>query len=295
MKYKVLLTGAQGQLGQMLLGGCPAHWAVTGLGSQQLDITDSAEVRRQIQQLRPNLIINAAAYNAVDQAEHEREQAFAVNAQGPLNLAQAANEISARLVHVSTDYVFDGSAAPIPYTEQDSTNPLNAYGESKLQGEQWVLNEQPHALVVRTAWVYSAIGQNFVATMLRAAQRGKPLRVVSDQIGAPTHAGDLAQALISLAEHPQAAGGIYHYCGATALTRYDFVRAIFQQADHIRAAPGRYLELLNPIASSDYPSMATRPKYSVLDCQKTIALGIKPRPLMENLPQTVSDLLLLAR
>src|SRR5690606_17874852 len=185
-------------LGRSLQQSSPPHWTVTALGSGQLDLTDAGAVRKQVEALRPDIIINAAAYNAVDRAEQERARAFAVNAQGPLNLARAANEAGARLVHVSTDYVFDGRSDR-PYGELAAPNPLNAYGESKLQGEQWVLQEQPQALVVRTAWVYSAVGRNFVAAMLRAAEQGRPVRVVDDQTGAPTFAGDLAEAIIGLA------------------------------------------------------------------------------------------------
>jgi len=341
MVLKILITGAQGQLGRTLQQLSPPHWTVTALGSGQLDITDARAVRERVGALRPDLIVNAAAYNAVDRAEQEQEQererAFAVNAQGPLNLARAANEAGARLVHVSTDYVFDGRSDR-PYGEQATPNPLNAYGESKLQGEQWVLREQPHALVVRTAWVYSAVGQNFVAAMLGAAGQGRPVRVVDDQTGAPTFAGDLAEAIIGLAglsdaeEGVRPEGGIYHYSGATALSRYDFAHAIFAAADRIRAGalaaadrrhaadldavehsrrgnlrqreqeaptgletadckPGGYLKLLSPIASSDYPSAAVRPKYSVLDCSKMAALGFEPRSLEESLSGVVRALM----
>lgn len=300
MKQKVLLTGAQGQLGRTLQTLCPPYWQLTALGSAQLDITDAGAVRRQVGELQPSLIINAAAYNAVDRAEQERQRAFAVNAYGPLNLAQAANDVGARLMHVSTDYVFDGRVRQ-PYDEQARPNPVNVYGESKLQGEQWVLQTQPQALVLRTAWVYSALGESFVAAMLRAASQGQPLKVVNDQTGAPTYAGDLAQAIIDMLAYPnastpakpvavtEAAGGLYHYSGATALTRYDFARAIFEAADRVDGV--NRLGRLTPIPSSDYPAAATRPEYSVLDCSKIAALGIKPRPLAESLPGVVRDLL----
>ena len=293
MKLKALITGAHGQLGQALLRSRPAHWAVTALGSAQLDITDIAAVRRHVSELRPDVILNAAAYNAVDKAEQEGDRAFAVNAQGPLNLARAANETGARLVHVSTDYVFDGHTSE-PYDEHAEPRPLNAYGESKLQGERWVLQEQPGALLVRTAWVYSAAANNFVAAMLRAAQLGEQLRVVDDQVGAPTFAGDLAHAITNLVAHPDAAGGLYHYTGATALSRYDFARAIFEIADTQAddEEPGRYVRLLSRIRSSEYPSAAARPAYSVLDCGKIARMGIEPRPLMESLPEVVRELLL---
>lgn len=280
---KVLLTGAHGQLGRTLQHSHPSHWALTALGSGQLDITDAQAVRRQVEALRPALIINAAAYNAVDRAEQERERAFAVNAWGPLYLARAANDVGARLVHVSTDYVFDGQTDR-PYDEQAIPNPLNVYGESKLQGEQWVLQTQPQALVLRTSWVYGVHGENFVAGMLRAARQRRPLRVVDDQIGAPTHADELAAAIVALAER-SAPGGIYHCSGATALTRYDFVRAIFEAADGIE--PGDRMALLTPIPSSEYPSAAVRPKYGVLGCAKLAALGLAPGPLRDTLPDVV--------
>lgn len=302
MELKVLITGAHGQLGQALLRSSPAHWAVSALSSAQLDITDLAAVRRQVGELRPALILNAAAYNAVDKAEQERDRAFAVNAQGPLNLARAANDAGARLVHVSTDYVFDGHTNR-PYDEQAEPRPLNAYGESKLQGEQWVLQEQPEALVLRTAWVYSAAANNFVAAMLRAAQLEQQLRVVDDQVGAPTFAGDLAQAVINLVAHPGVEGGIFHYTGATVLSRFDFARVIFEIADRMEAGdtraeheePGRRACLLSRILSSEYPSAAIRPAYSVLDCGKIARLSIAPRPLMESLQEVISELLLRAR
>lgn len=305
-EMNVLLIGANGQLGQTIRRSHPAGWALTALGHAQLDITDAQAVRRQIDILRPALIINAAAYNAVDRAEHERDRAFAVNAQGPLNLAEAANRVGARLVHVSTDYVFDGHAR-LPYDEQAATNPLNVYGHSKLQGEQLVLKAQPEALVVRTAWVYSTLGASFVAAMLNAAGRRQALRVVNDQTGAPTFAGDLAEAIIQLSRHPKAQGGIYHYSGATALTRHDFARAILEAADCVQPfslqareeshahdnSPSRNrVDLLRPISSGDYPSEAVRPKYSVLDCSKMAALGLPAKPLQQSLPDVVRALLL---
>lgn len=302
---KVLLTGANGQLGRTLQKIHPSCWALTALGRAHLDITDATAVQQCVEALRPEWIINAAAYNAVDLAEQEQSRAFAVNAQGPLNLAQAANEVGARLVHVSTDYVFDGQARQ-PYSEHAATDPLNAYGRSKLQGEQGVLKAQPQALVLRTAWVYSALGANFVAAMLSAAERGQTLRVVDDQTGAPTFADDLANVIIQLAQRPGMAGGIYHFSGATALTRYDFARAILETADRIRPglhhAPhdlrmrdnlrdGNRVSLLQPISSSDYPSEAVRPQYSVLNCSKMAALGLPAQPLQQSLPQVVRALL----
>jgi len=286
----VLLTGAGGQLGRALQASPPAGWRLTALGRAQLDITDADAVRETVARQRPQLIVNAAAYNAVDRAEQESGPAFAVNAQGPLNLARAANGVGARLVHVSTDYVFDGRTRR-PYDEHAAPHPLNEYGRSKLLGEQQALRAQPQALVLRTAWVYGAQGANFVRTMLELAARGQPLRVVDDQTGCPTCAGDLAAAIAALASLPAVPGGIYHYCGATALTRHDFALAILRTADSMAPVAPRRASLLRPIASSQYPSAAPRPAYSVLGCGKMAALGIPPRPLEDTLPEVVRAIL----
>jgi len=301
MTAKVLITGARGQLGQALLRLRPANWVVSAFGSDQLDISDFHVVRQVVDQIRPTVILNAAAYNAVDRAEADSSRAMAVNAEGPLNLARAANDVGARLVHISTDYVFDGVARQ-PYTELAEPNPINVYGRSKLQGERLVLAEQPNALVVRTAWVYSDALNNFVATVLKAARSGQHLRVVDDQTGTPTFAGNLAQAVIELIEHADAAGGVYNYTGATALTRYEFAKAILEVATAVDEEDGAKstkdisvyrtaLMNLRPVSSSDYPSAAARPKYTALDCQKIKGLGIIIQPLMHDLPYVVRQLI----
>lgn len=298
---KVLITGARGQLGQALLRARPSSWTVSAFGSDQLDISDADAVGRAVQRIRPTLILNAAAYNAVDHAETDTSRAIAVNAEGPLNLVRAANQVGARLMHVSTDYVFDGTARQ-PYGELAEPNPVNLYGRSKLLGEQQVLAEQPHALVVRTAWVYSDAPNNFVATVLKAARGAKPLRVVDDQTGAPTFAANLAQAIVELAAHGDAAAGIYHYTGATALTRYEFAKAILEVAVSIdeedrpenakaMSAYRAALASLQAISSNEYPSAAIRPNYTVLDCRKIMRLGIAVKPLMHDLPHVVRQLM----
>jgi len=286
---RIAVTGKTGQVVTALKErGSLAGHEIIALGRPELDLADPASVLSVIEGIKPDALVSAAAYTAVDKAESEQDLAFAVNAAGAGAVAQTAKALGVPLIHISTDYVFDGLAST-PYSEQAHAKPLNVYGESKLQGEQWVLNAQPHALVVRTAWVYSAMGANFVSAMLKAAQRGKPLRVVCDQTGAPTHVDDLADAIMALVGHADAAGGLYHYCGATAITRYAFARTIFEIADRLQS--GNRLNLLSSVSSSDYPSEAVRPRYSVLDCQKMAALGCAPKPLLHSLPPVVQQCL----
>lgn len=293
---KVLLTGAGGQLARCLQDRCPAHWELLALDRAALDIADSQAVSQRVAREQPDWIINAAAYTAVDQAESESAQAHAVNAQGPAYLAQAAGVAGARLLHVSTDYVFDGQAHR-PYAEQDAAEPVNEYGRSKLQGERAALHSLPQAIVLRTSGVYSEYGNNFVETMLRLAVKaakvggdGQPasaaaLRIVADQHTCPTYAGDLADAVIGLMACTQPHSGVYHYCGATPVPWHGFAQYIFEcarQLDENFPVPR-----LQAIAARDYPGAAQRPAYSVLSCEKIEALGIRLRPLQASLPAVI--------
>ncbi|MGB6106038.1 MAG: dTDP-4-dehydrorhamnose reductase, partial [Pusillimonas sp.] len=268
------------------------------------DIADPRAVSRRVADDSPDWIINTAAYTAVDRAEGEAAQASAVNELGATHLAQAARDAGARLLHLSTDYVFDGGLNR-PYTEQDAAGPLNEYGRGKLRGEHAVLRIAPQSLVLRTSGVYSEYGHNFVKTMLRLAAGGQPLRVVADQFACPTYAGDLANAIIGLIERGRADGygrergqglgqagpvaGIYHYCGATPVSWHAFARHIFQCA---RQWDGRFpVPDLKAIPASGYPGAAARPAYSVLSCEKIRALGIESRPLQATLPAVVRALM----
>lgn len=256
-----------------------------------LDITDAAAVARTLGRIRPDCIINAAAYTAVDQAEREPDAAMAVNESGAGHLARAACDVGARLVHISTDYVFDGAAGR-PYAEADTGNPLNAYGRSKLMGEHALRHTCPSSLVLRTSWLYSEYGGNFVKTMLRLARAAGPdaqaLGVVDDQFGCPTYAGDLADAVIRLAR-PDAAPGVYHYCGADAVSWHQFAQAIFDCAARLDAGfrPPR----LAAIPASDYAALAKRPAYSVLSCEKIEALGLRRAKLRDALPKALACLI----
>ncbi|KHT14077.1 dTDP-4-dehydrorhamnose reductase [Pectobacterium carotovorum] len=266
----VLLTGSNGQLGRCFQDRLPAGWQVWATDTAELDITDYAKVLAAVKEYQPDAIVNAAAYTAVDKAESEPELAALVNKTGPENLARAAKEVGARLVHVSTDYVFDGTAT-VPYVETDKTNPLGVYGQTKLDGEIAVSTVLPDAIIIRTAWVFSEYGNNFVKTMLRLAKERDELSIVSDQRGCPTYAGDIAQAIIDLLEK-EAEAGIYHYCGDNEVAWSDFAEVIFDTAlilDKLDKAP-----VIKAITTDQYPTPAKRPMYSSLSCIKIKNKGV---------------------
>ncbi|GAA3601182.1 dTDP-4-dehydrorhamnose reductase [Gibbsiella greigii] len=267
---KVLLTGSKGQLGSCFQDRLPAGWDVWATDSDTLDITDLDKVKQAVAQYQPDVIVNAAAYTAVDKAETEPELAALINATGPKNLALAAKEAGARLVHVSTDYVFDGKATT-PYVETDVTNPLGVYGQTKLDGELAVAEVLPKAIIIRTAWVFSEYGNNFVKTMLRLAKDRDTLGIVADQYGCPTYAGDIAQAIIDLLQK-EAEGGIYHFCGDKEVAWNEFAEAIFAAA--LKQGKLARVPRVNAITTEQYPTPAQRPAFSVLNCEKIKALGI---------------------
>jgi len=258
---RILVTGADGQLGRCLqdqLGQTDHAWIACNRDS--MDITDAQAVNTKIGDFKPEVIINAAAYTAVDKAESDEKTAWAINADAVGYLATAANMIGARILHVSTDYVFDGSATS-PYKESDPVCPLGVYGASKLAGEQAAATAN-HFCVVRTAWVFSEYGNNFLKTMLRLAASRPELSVVADQIGTPTYAGDLAAALIGMAEE-EIPSGVYHFSGGRSCSWHQFADAIFGVAANELSTFTRP-EVL-PISTSEYPTPAKRPAYSVLD------------------------------
>ncbi|KHS66653.1 dTDP-4-dehydrorhamnose reductase [Pectobacterium brasiliense] len=267
---RILLTGANGQLGRCFQDRLPTEWEILATDTAELDITDLARVEEVVKDFQPDAIVNAAAYTAVDKAESEPELAEKINVTGPENLAVVANKQGIRLVHVSTDYVFDGNATE-PYHEDSATNPLSVYGKTKLAGEQAVTQAAPETIIVRTAWVFSEYGNNFVKTMLRLAKERDSLSIVHDQRGCPTYAGDLAQAIISLLDK-NVEGGIYHYCGDKEVSWYEFAQAIFSTA--VQKALLNKAPILTPITTAQYPTQAQRPAFSIL-CQKKInKLGV---------------------
>ncbi len=259
---RVILTGAGGQLGWELQQCQPEQVELFAFTSQQLDIRDKAAVFAVVEEIAPTHIINAAAYTAVDKAESEAELAFAINADGAAHLAQAAKQVGARMVQVSTDYVFDGTHSS-PYLPEAATSPLGVYGESKFQGEQRVQEILPQrSLILRTSWVYSSHGNNFVKGMLRLMSEREELGIVADQVGSPTYARTLARAVWEFCEQSQL-HGIYHWTDAGVASWYDFAVAIMEEA----VAQGLLCAPINvkPIRTSDYPTPARRPAYSVLD------------------------------
>ncbi|WP_038910625.1 dTDP-4-dehydrorhamnose reductase [Dickeya dadantii] len=270
---KVLLTGANGQLGRCFQDRLPEGWEVWTTDSDELDITNREQVLTAIAAYPPDVIVNAAAYTAVDKAESEPEQAVLVNKAGPENLALAAKLVGARLVHVSTDYVFDGKAT-VPYVETDPTNPLGVYGQTKLDGERAVMAVMPESIIIRTAWVFSEYGNNFVRTMLRLGKEREMLSVVADQRGCPTYAGDIAQAIIDLlTQNAAGAGGIYHFCGDKEVAWNEFSEAIFAKAVELKKL--EKAPVVHAITTVQYPTPAKRPAYSSLNCKKIKALGIE--------------------
>ncbi len=266
---RILLTGSGGQLGQELLDR---------LGREELhahdlaglDITDRAAVFQMVERVRPAWVINAAAFNDVDGAEGAVEKAFAVNGSAPGHLADAAARVGASMVHVSTDYVFDGTKGA-PYTEDDLPNPLSVYARSKYEGERRVLDSAASACVLRTAWLYGRHGKNFVGAILAAAERGQPINVVADQVGSPTWAADLAEAIAELIGTP--ARGLFHVVNAGSCSRYEFARAIVR---------GK-VEVL-PITTAEAGRSAPRPANSALAGLRWKAAGLAPlRPWREAL------------
>ena len=263
---KVLITGAVGQVGCELVKLAPDGFDIVGYNSSELDITNALQVQQIVAEQAPALIINAAAYTAVDKAESDAERAYAVNETGVKNLAQAALSLNIPVFHISTDYVFDGTATE-PYKETDPVGPTGVYGASKLAGEQVLANSGVKHIILRTSWVFGAEGNNFVKTMLRLGKERDTLGVVADQHGCPTSAASIANVLWQLAQKYTEEGelpwGIYHFSNSPATTWHGFACEIFKQA--VGAGVLEKAPVVNPIKSSDYPASATRPSWSVMN------------------------------
>lgn len=295
---RIIVTGAQGQVGWELtrrataLGHEVLAWDVA-----ELDIADADAVDQALDASGAELVINAAAYTAVDKAEQESARAFAVNRDGPAHLAAACARLNLPLLHISTDYVYDGAKID-PYVETDPTTPLGVYGASKLAGDEAVRGLLPRHLILRVSWVFGVHGHNFVKTILRLAREREELRIVADQRGCPTYAGDIADVLLELAGRiaeidADGAWGTYHYCGEPITTWHGFASAIVERArEEERVVPKRrsrkaapsvpeplIAQTVTPITSADYPTPAARPINSVLDCARlSDQFGIQPRP-----------------
>ncbi|NMX90225.1 MULTISPECIES: dTDP-4-dehydrorhamnose reductase [unclassified Pseudomonas] len=264
---KILITGQHGQVSRELQQRLQGLGELVVLGRDQLDLANPEQIRQQVRSHRPGLIINAAAHTAVDQAENEPDVAFAINATAPGILAEEAKVLGIPLIHYSTDYVFDGSK-PAPYSEDDAPNPLGVYGLSKLAGEQAIAAVGGQYLILRTSWVYSSHGKNFLLTMQRLLQEKPQMRIVADQIGAPTWAGTIANSTRALIERWQAgqAGdwGVYHLTAQGETSWFGFAQAI---GEHL-LAEGKACAELEGLPASDYPTPAKRPLNSRLDCSR---------------------------
>ncbi|SMH41214.1 dTDP-4-dehydrorhamnose reductase [Azospirillum agricola] len=288
----VLVLGSNGQLGFELMR---AAWApgtrVVGLPYPEFDVTRPGDVEAAVSTHAPDLVINATAHTAVDKAESESDLAFAINRDGPAAMAAACAARGLPLIHVSTDYVFDGTK-PAPYVEEDPINPLGVYGASKAAGEEAVRTGVVRHLILRTSWVYSAYGNNFVKTMLRFGRERDEMRVVADQTGGPTAAADLAAVIVHVAARIAAGEGgalwgTYHLTGGGVTTWHGFADRIFQRLEE---RTGRRPRLV-AIATSDYPTPARRPANSRLDCTKARErLGVATPPWEESLDRVLDEL-----
>lgn len=260
-KQKILITGSNGQLGKELkrLENSYSQFNFIFLSREDLPIHHYELVRNFFKGYQPQFLINCAAYTAVDRAESEKELAFQVNGESVGVLAAVCKEYGTKLIHISTDYVFDGTAT-IPYKEESLTNPQSVYGASKLEGEKEALRFNPDSIIIRTSWVYSEFGKNFVKTMLKLMSEREELNVVSDQFGSPTYAADLAEAILQIISSGQWHPGIYHFSNEGIISWYEFAVAVKELSGNICK--------LNPIPTSQYPTPAKRPAYSVLDKTK---------------------------
>ncbi len=261
MKQKILVTGSNGQLGKELQQIVPSfpRFDFKFLLREDLPLNDPEAVNKFLKNYHPQYVINCAAYTAVDRAEQEKDLAFSVNGDAVGILAAACKEYHTKFIHISTDYVFDGTAT-VPYREDSPTNPQSVYGASKLEGEKQALQLNPDSIIIRTSWVYSEFGKNFVKTMLKLLQEKEEINVVSDQVGSPTYAADLAEVIMQIIASEQWQPGIFNFSNEGIISWYDFAEAI----KDIRGSNCK----INPLASSQYPTPAKRPAYSALDKTK---------------------------
>ena len=289
---RILLTGKNGQLGRCFQDVLKTtNHELFAYGSDTLDISDEKRVVDIVQSVKPDIIVNAAAYTAVDKAESDSENAYLVNARGPELLALQAAELNIPLIHISTDYVFDGEAVE-PYMPTDQTNPQGVYGASKLAGEMNLAAACEKYIILRTAWVFSEYGNNFVKTMVRLAKERDQLSVVADQYGCPTYAGDLAKAILDICEqHEQGkalAWGLYHYCGDTPTSWHGFARTIFAKSHALGVISN--CPQLKAISSDQYPTPAKRPEYSVMSTYSLSVIGVQPSSWNTSLSLVLSKL-----
>lgn len=284
----ILVTGSNGQLGSELKDLAPSYpqFNFIFLSREELSITDKDAVNAWFENNRPAFVVNCAAYTAVDKAETEFLEANEINGNAVGHLAFAAAKYQAGFIHISTDYVFNGQKTS-PWKEEDDVDPVNAYGASKLLGEYKAMKNNPGAIIIRTSWVYSFHGKNFVKTMMRLMKEKESIGVVSDQQGSPTYAADLAEAIMQIISSGEWVPGIYHYSNAGAITWHDFAMAI-------RELTGSSCQV-NPISTTDFPTPAVRPAYSVMDTQKIMqTFSLTMKPWKESLQKCISKLKLIS-
>ena len=266
---KILLCGSKGQLGVAVKKFCPKNFLLFDKSKQELDICNLSKLKKCINLINPDIIINAAAYTAVDDAEKNTIIAKKINYQGPYNLAQISNEKKIKIIHISTDYVFDGFSK-YPYTEEDSPNPLSYYGKTKLMGEKALKDNCEKYLIFRVSWLYGPYNKNFLTKILKAGVKNKKISVVSDQISIPTSTFEFSKFLWKVCEksiQDSSNDGLYHYSGSgSSISRYDFVKTIFSYSNKF----GYKSPLIMPILSEDFESIAIRPKYSCLNINKAL-------------------------
>lgn len=277
---KILVIGSKGQLGhELLIQGNNSGYEILPADLPELDITDKTQVKHWLEKFRPSFVVNSAAYTNVDKAETEIDLAFAVNRDGPANLAEICALFKVPLIHISTDFVFDGKKSS-PYIESDPASPLSIYGKSKQEGENEVRARLKKHIILRTAWLYGVHGHNFVKTMLRLGKEKEVINVVADQFGSPTSAADLAAAVLQIISRIKYSGdinwGTYHYCGHGITTWHKFAEEILNLAKH-------YIPIkttnVKPISTAEYPTKAVRPPFSALDCgliKKNFEISLKP-------------------
>lgn len=281
---KVLVTGANGQLGKCLKDASKLYGEHTFVFADReiLDITDKASIQRVFGENTFQYCINTAAYTNVEKAESEEDKAFLVNAEGARNLAEVCSEKGVTLLQVSTDYVFDGTKRT-PYLETDETNPINVYGASKLKGELWIRELCTRHFIIRTSWLYSQYGHNFYNSMLRFANEGRDLSITTEQLGTPTNANDLAEALLNIVASNSEAYGIYHYSNEGSGTWYDFAKAIFEYTGK--------LDAVNLEKTDHYRTFAARPDYSVLGKKKyKSTFGKEPEDWKNSLEKLIANI-----
>ncbi|RYZ29864.1 MAG: dTDP-4-dehydrorhamnose reductase [Chitinophagaceae bacterium] len=283
-KQTILVTGSNGQLGSELkeLASLYPDFEFAFLTRDELPLGIISTIANTITAYNPQYVINCAAYTAVDKAESEREETFKVNAESVGEMARICAEIGAKFIHISTDYVFDGNRKS-PLKEDDSVSPINVYGESKLAGEEAALKNNPHTIIIRTSWVYSFYGKNFVKTMMRLMAEKDSISVVNDQWGSPTYAADLAKAILKIIESGNGHSGIFHFSNDGIITWFEFAKEIGAQLQTSCT--------IQPTTTANFPTPAKRPFYSVMDKSKISQLySITPRPWKESLQECLQKL-----